>query len=142
MSLVQVKEYELYRENFSDTGSFGFGIQEHIDLGLKYDPSIGIYGMDFYVVLDRAGRRVAKRRRAKGTVGPSHRVQKDESIKWFQQKVEFSSFPISPCLVRWCDFAAEAQGDPQEPIPSQKVNWVLFVLLQFCKNKLLFGADF
>lgn len=22
----------------------GFGIQEHIDLGIKYDPSTGIYG--------------------------------------------------------------------------------------------------
>lgn len=77
----------MYRENFSATGSFGFGIQEHIDLGLKYDPAIGIYGMDFYVVLDRAGRRVAKRRRAKGKVGVSHRVGKDEAVKWFQQKV-------------------------------------------------------
>jgi large subunit ribosomal protein L11e len=92
----------LYKENFSDTGNFGFGIQEHIDLGIKYDPSIGmncnssqfkiyivsgIYGMDFYVVLDRAGRRVAKRRRACGKVGHSHRVIKDETIKWFQQKV-------------------------------------------------------
>lgn len=82
-----MKEYELYKENFSDTGNFGFGIQEHIDLGIKYDPSIGIYGMDFYVVLGRAGRRVAKRRRAHGRVGASHRVTKEEAIKWFQQKV-------------------------------------------------------
>jgi hypothetical protein len=37
--------------------------------------------------LDRAGRRVAKRRRAQGRVGASHRVHKDESVKWFQQKV-------------------------------------------------------
>lgn len=36
-----MKEYELKRKNFSNTGSFGFGIQEHIDLGLKYDPSTG-----------------------------------------------------------------------------------------------------
>ena len=39
--------------NFSDTGNFGFGIEEHIDLGLKYDPNTGIYGMDFYVVMGR-----------------------------------------------------------------------------------------
>jgi hypothetical protein len=39
-----VKEYELIRKNFSDSGNFGFGIQEHIDLGIKYDPSTGIYG--------------------------------------------------------------------------------------------------
>merc|ERR1739847_68863 len=52
---LKVKEYELRKNNFSDTGNFGFGIQEHIDLGIKYDPSIGIYGMDFYVVLGRPG---------------------------------------------------------------------------------------
>ncbi len=36
------------KRNFSETGNFGFGISEHIDLGIKYDPAIGIYGMDFY----------------------------------------------------------------------------------------------
>lgn len=41
---LKVKEYELIRRNFSDSGNFGFGIQEHIDLGIKYDPSTGIYG--------------------------------------------------------------------------------------------------
>ena len=39
-----MREYELLRKNFSDTGNFGFGINEHIDLGIKYDPSTGIYG--------------------------------------------------------------------------------------------------
>lgn len=45
---LKVKEYELRKKNFSNTGNFGFGISEHIDLGIKYDPAIGIYGMDFY----------------------------------------------------------------------------------------------
>ena len=39
-----MKEYELIKKNFSHTGNFGFGISEHIDLGIKYDPSTGIYG--------------------------------------------------------------------------------------------------
>ena len=47
--MCEVLEYELRKKNFSKNGSFGFGISEHIDLGLKYDPSTGIYGMDFYV---------------------------------------------------------------------------------------------
>uniref|UniRef100_A0A914CUC7 60S ribosomal protein L11 n=1 Tax=Acrobeloides nanus TaxID=290746 RepID=A0A914CUC7_9BILA len=93
---LKVKEYELYRENFSATGNFGFGIQEHIDLGIKYDPGIGIYGMDFYVVLGRAGRRVGKRRRATGRVGASHRVGKDEAVKWFQQKYDGVILPPKP----------------------------------------------
>ncbi|KAH0744052.1 hypothetical protein KY290_032045 [Solanum tuberosum] len=85
---LKVKEYELLRRNFSETGCFGFGIQEHIDLGIKYDPSTGIYGMDFYVVLERPGYRVARRRRCKSRVGIQHRVTKEDSMKWFQVKYE------------------------------------------------------
>lgn len=40
---LKVKEYELKKKNFSQTGNFGFGITEHIDLGLKYDPSTGAF---------------------------------------------------------------------------------------------------
>ncbi|XP_064983435.1 large ribosomal subunit protein uL5-like isoform X2 [Musa acuminata AAA Group] len=87
-SRLKVKEYELSRRNFSDTGCFGFGIQEHIDLGIKYDPSTGIYGMDFYVVLERAGYRVSRRRRCKSRVGIQNRVAKEDAMKWFQVKYE------------------------------------------------------
>ena len=83
-----MKEYELLRKNFSDTGNFGFGITEHIDLGIKYDPSTGIFGMDFYVVLERPGYRVSRRRRMLNRVGARHRVTKEDAIKWFQTKFE------------------------------------------------------
>lgn len=85
---LKVKEYELFKGNFSEMGNFGFGIQEHIDLGIKYDPSIGIYGMDFYVVLGRAGYDIGKRKHKKASMGAAHRIGKDEAIKWFQQTYE------------------------------------------------------
>lgn len=85
---LKVKEYELLRRNFSSSGNFGFGITEHIDLGIKYDPSTGIYGMDFYVVLDRPGYRVSQRRSRKSRVGVQHRVTKEDAQKWFQTKFE------------------------------------------------------
>ncbi len=87
-------EFELKEKNFSSGGSgkgaggFGFGVDEHIDLGLKYDPTTGIYGMDFYVVLKRAGDRVSKRRRARSRVGGFQTVSKEDAIKWFQTKYE------------------------------------------------------
>jgi large subunit ribosomal protein L11e len=56
---LKVKEFELRKRNFSESGNFGFGIQEHIDLGIKYDPYTGIFGMDFYVVLKKDGKRVS-----------------------------------------------------------------------------------
>merc|ERR1711911_438338 len=37
---LKVREYGLRKDNFSNTGNFGFGIQEHIDLGIKYDPPL------------------------------------------------------------------------------------------------------
>lgn len=91
-----MKEFELKENNFSQGGSeggagaggFGFGITEHIDLGLKYDPTTGIYGMDFYIVLKRAGDRVSKRRRAPSRVGRFQTVSKEDAIKWFQTKYE------------------------------------------------------
>merc|ERR1712240_744413 len=85
---LKVKEYELRQGNFSATGNFGFGIAEHIDLGIKYDPSIGIYGMDFYVVLARPGYNVAYRRRKKSKVGFKHKITKVEAQKWFQSKYD------------------------------------------------------
>merc|ERR1712080_40929 len=74
---LEVREYELQKGNFSNTGSFGFGIQEHIDLGIKYDPSIGIYGMDFYVVLGRAG--------STSLTGGGARLKLADNINWSQR---------------------------------------------------------
>merc|ERR1711990_779343 len=74
---LKVREFELRRENFSDKGNFGFGIQEHIDLGIKYDPNIGIYGMN-----------VLKKKRCTGTIGFPHRLVKDDAMKWFQTKYD------------------------------------------------------
>ena len=85
---LKVKEYELEKANFSDTGNFGFGIEEHIDLGLKYDPNTGIYGMDFYVVMGRPGFRVSRRKKCRKHVGTKHKITKDETQRWFQKKFE------------------------------------------------------
>ena len=84
---LQVKEFELPSNCFSTGGNFGFGIDEHIDLGLKYDPSVGIYGMDIYVVLKRPGYGVAHKKRKRGRVGVQHRITKGDAQSWF--KTEF-----------------------------------------------------
>lgn len=85
---LKVKEYELRRRNFSETGNFGFGIQEHIDLGARYDPSIGIFGMDFYVVMNRPGARVAQRKAKKARIGFPHRVKKEDTMAWFKSRFD------------------------------------------------------
>jgi large subunit ribosomal protein L11e len=93
---LKVKEYELRRQNFSETGNFGFGIQEHIDLGARYDPSIGIFGMDFYVVMGRPGARVARRKQKKARIGSQHRIKKEDTMAWFKQR--FDGIILVRCL--------------------------------------------
>jgi large subunit ribosomal protein L11e len=85
---LKVKEYELKKKNFARSGDFGFGISEHIDLGIKYDPNTGIYGMDFYVVLERRGYRVSRKKRKGGQVGKAHKITKKEAIKWYTEKYD------------------------------------------------------
>jgi hypothetical protein len=78
----------LFCIQFVVSGNFGFGIDEHIDLGLKYDPGTGIFGMDFYVVLGRPGFRVGYRKHKHGRIGKNQRVTRDEAIQWFKTKYQ------------------------------------------------------
>ena len=44
--------------------------------------------MDFYVVLERAGYRVSRRRRCRTKVGKQHKLTKEDAMKWFQAQFE------------------------------------------------------
>ncbi|RJU98472.1 MAG: 50S ribosomal protein L5 [Candidatus Poseidoniales archaeon] len=77
--------------NFDREGNLSFGVRDYTDFpGQKYDPDIGIFGMDITVVLERPGHRVSRRRRAKSKVGTSHRVSADESRAWFVENFNIS----------------------------------------------------
>merc|ERR1711966_372283 len=82
---LKITDYEISAKHFSATGNFGFGINEHIDLGLKSAPATGIYGMDFYVVLKRPGFNVPKKEAKRGRLAPSHRVTKEDAMEWVRQ---------------------------------------------------------
>jgi large subunit ribosomal protein L11e len=80
---LQVLDFEISAHCFSSTGNFGFGIKEHIDLGLKYDREIGIHGMDIYVVLERPGSRIARRKHCQSRIGHSQRITKEQAKDWY-----------------------------------------------------------
>jgi large subunit ribosomal protein L5 len=72
--------------SFDQNGNFAFGIREHIDIpGQRYDPSLGIVGMDIMATVERPGYRVSRRKRARSRVGQSHRVTREESIEFIKQ---------------------------------------------------------
>lgn len=79
--VLPVVDNKLSRQCFDKHGNFAFGIKEHIELqGVKYDPEIGIFGMDICVAVNRAGYRVKDRKRRKSKIGSKHRVTPEEAI--------------------------------------------------------------
>jgi len=62
-------------------GNVCFGVPEYILLpGAKYDPEIGIVGMDVCLTVERPGFRVERRRRARSRIPLRHRVRPEETM--------------------------------------------------------------
>jgi len=85
--LLGAVEKRLNESTFDDQGNFSFGIKEHIDIpGVKYDPEIGIFGMDVSVALCKPGYRIKYRRRETRRIPRAHRVTKDEAVNFMSGK--------------------------------------------------------
>jgi large subunit ribosomal protein L5 len=77
----------LKKSSVDDGGNFSFGIREHIELpGVRYDPTIGIFGMDVCVTLEKPGNRVKRRRKLKGEVGKAQKITPEESIGYMKEQ--------------------------------------------------------
>jgi len=72
---------------FDQHGNFSFGIHEYIDIpGVKYDPDIGIMGMDITVTMQRPGFSVKKRARRPGRIPSKAAITKEETIDYLKEK--------------------------------------------------------
>lgn len=77
----------LRRGQFDEAGNFSFGVEEHTDFpGMKYDPDIGIFGMDVSVAMKRPGYRVARRRVARTKIASKHRLTRDDAVEYVKNK--------------------------------------------------------
>ena len=86
-----VRDQTLPSYNFDSQGNLSFGISDYPDFpDQKYDPDIGIFGMDVNVVLERPGHRISRRRRRKSRVSRHHRIEREESKEWFSEKFELN----------------------------------------------------
>jgi len=83
--LLAAREKKIPQSSFDDRGSVSFGIKEHIEIpGTKYDPALGILGINVSVLLERPGYRVARRLRRGARVGRHHVIKREEAISYFQ----------------------------------------------------------
>lgn len=77
---------KLFISNFDINGNFAFGIKKHIDIpGIKYDPKLGIVGMNVCVKMGKPGNRVKKRRIGRAKIGKQQRLRKNESIEYIKE---------------------------------------------------------
>ena len=80
-----IREMRVPEYSFDKEGNMSFGITDYTDFdGMKYDPEIGIFGMDVNVVLRRAGNRITQRMLLKRRIPKGHRVQRDEAIQYMK----------------------------------------------------------
>ncbi len=64
-----------------------FGIREHIEIpGVRYDPRMGIFGMDVTVVLERPGYRVSRRKRRTSDIGHRAIISSEEAANFLTSK--------------------------------------------------------
>jgi len=79
---LEAVDNKISAKQFDKQGNFSLGVKEYIDLpGAKYDPDIGMYGMDVCVSLERPGFRV-KRKRLARKIGKSHLITKEDAQEW------------------------------------------------------------
>jgi len=80
---LNIREYRIPVYSFDKEGNMSFGISDYTDFeGMKYDPEIGIFGMDVSVVLRRAGNRITQRATARRKIPKNHRLQRDEAVQF------------------------------------------------------------
>jgi large subunit ribosomal protein L5 len=84
---LSTRENKMADYSFDDEGNLSFGIPDHtLFKTQKYDPNIGIFGMDVCITIKKPGYRIKRRRIAKRHIPHRHRVTKEETINFFSEK--------------------------------------------------------
>ena len=87
--LLVAKDNQVKESAFDDEGNLSFGIKEHIDIPeIKYDPKIGILGLEVSIALTRPGFNIKLRSLRKAKVGKNHRIRKNDTIKFLTEEFE------------------------------------------------------
>jgi large subunit ribosomal protein L5 len=77
---------KLSKRAFDREGNFAFGIREHLELpGVRYEPELGIVGMDLSVTMGKPGYRIQNRGRFTSKVGDKHKVTAQESTVYLKE---------------------------------------------------------
>ena len=84
---LEARDRQFDPDSIDRAGNFAFGISDYTDFpGMKYDPEIGIRGMDICVVMGRAGYRIRNRRVEPRAIPRAQRVSRDETRRFLAEQ--------------------------------------------------------
>jgi large subunit ribosomal protein L5 len=85
--LLKAKENKLLPSSIDDSGNISFGIHEYIDIPeAKYDPEIGMLGLQVSVTLERPGFRIKRRKIMKKKIPSSHKISKEDASSYLEKE--------------------------------------------------------
>ena len=91
--LFEAKGNQVKGHSFDNTGNVSFGILEHIDIpGIKYDPKIGILGLNVTIRLTRPGFSITVRSKRKARVGKDHKITPDDAKAYLTKEFGISVY--------------------------------------------------
>lgn len=77
----------IHEWSFDNQGNLQFGVKDHTDFeGERYDPDIGVFGMDVCITLEKPGHRIKHRRLLTRKVPKKHRVTREEAKEFLTTK--------------------------------------------------------
>ncbi|HLD06079.1 MAG TPA: 50S ribosomal protein L5 [Candidatus Nanoarchaeia archaeon] len=87
--LIVAKENKVRMKQFDAQGNLSFGIPEYIDIqGARYDPEIGVIGLEACITFEKPGFRIKRRRMLRRKVPPRHQVTKEEAVAFMQREFQ------------------------------------------------------
>ena len=97
---LEVVENKLLKQIFDKYGNFSFGIKEHIEIpGVKYDPNLGIFGMNVTVSMERNGYRIRRRSYRRRKIPEKTRISPEEVMVFLEK--EFGTEIIKEYIISY-----------------------------------------
>ncbi|MHB8634532.1 MAG: 50S ribosomal protein L5 [Thermoplasmatota archaeon] len=80
------RKNKVYAYSFDQQGNLQFGVADHTGFeGERYDPDVGVFGMDVCITMEKPGFRVKHRRNLSHRIPTQHRVQREEALRYLSK---------------------------------------------------------
>jgi len=83
INALKIRENKISEYSFDNQGNFSFGVPDYtLFEGQKYDPNIGIFGMDICVTIENPGYRIKHRQIDRRKIPKKHQLTKEATIQF------------------------------------------------------------